>query len=189
MDKKWTNNQLSDLVYKGIVETKVHGNYDLTRCNLRNGCPVIGIGSWTGSDADDILDVLEDGHKYVDLPYVKFEDSDKLLDEFKSFLKSDKFIEVQKDTLKENCKHFVDTLTHNNRLTDPKTIVYCGMWGPLGISEVIILLRRLPTRIDKNNLEEVHEYTMDHIEDLSGAKILGDLSERAETIYKYVTSI
>jgi hypothetical protein len=151
--------------------------------------PVIGIGNWSGSDADDLLNVLKQGHKYMDMSYNQIVDEDEL-DTFTKFISED-CKDIQKYTLSKNCDYFVKRLTHKDRLTDPKVIIYCGMWAPLGIGEVVVRLKRLPPYINKNDVKEIHEFTREHLpSELEGTMFSeSDIASRAETIYDYVTSL
>ena len=64
-----TQAEIAHEIAKGLIETGIEGGFDAISCSTGGDYPSIGCSQWEGDRADDLLDKIPGGEKFVDRPY------------------------------------------------------------------------------------------------------------------------
>ena len=188
MSKSLSKQEISKCIKNGI-SSKIWANYDTVKVSLTNGFPIIGVGCWYGDRADNILNDINDGHKYMDTSYKELHKSDKL-NELICLLETNESYLVQDKHLSEDADHCVKRITHHDHLVDPKCIVYAGIWCVPDVESVISFIKTIPEDIDKNNLESLHQYFIENFHvDSHVSYTREEIESLGGEIYNYVASL
>lgn len=185
-----TDEELALEIARGLVETGVEGNYGTVECSTAGDYPSIGISQWEGDRADALLDRIEGGWRFVDLPYSHLV-AMGLTDELKALLDSEEGRAVQLAYLSEDCLEYVKELKMISTLTDARCIIYAGMWCPTSTYVVTRFLANRENRCNYRSLKALRD--LFHNEYASDARIQSwyykGYENRAERTYQYVAAI
>lgn len=192
---QWHSGHMSDEalareIALGLIKTGIEGDYDSVECSTAGNYPSIGISQWEGDRADALLDRLPEGWKYVDQPFTQL--VRKGLDVgLRKLLNSPMGRQVQADYLTEDCMEYLKSLDRIESLTDPRCIIYAGMWCPTSTYVVKSFLLNRETRTNLNSLKAVRDLFYDEYANAAGiqSRYYKGYQNRAEKTYQYVASI
>lgn len=185
-----TDLQLAEEIAVGLIRTGIEGGYGQVESSTAGDYPSIGVSQWEGDRADALLDRIDGGWKFVDLPYSHLV-AKGMVEELSALLSSEEGKAVQLDQLAEDCLDYVKALKGIRTLTDPRCIVYAGMWCP---TSVYVVKRFLENRESKCNLSSLKALRdLFYAEYANAAAIPAwcyrGYENRAERTYQYVASI
>ena len=64
-----TRQEIALEIAKGLIETGIEGGFDAISCSTGGDYPSLGCSQWEGDRADDLLDRIPGGEKFVDRSY------------------------------------------------------------------------------------------------------------------------
>lgn len=188
MIKDISKKEMAEKIATGI-SSGLWGSYNTVRSSEQNGFPVIGIGCWVGETADRILNDIGNGHKYMDTSYYALSSDDQLNDLI-CLLQSDESHLIQDKYLKEDTDRYVSRLTHHDHLTNPDCIIYAGLWCAPDTEKVVYFVKGIPEEVDKNDLEQLNDYFINHFSVNSHVvRNSGEIELLGKQFYHYVTSL
>ena len=115
--------EIAHEIMLGIINTGVEGGYDSISCSTAGDYPSIGVSQWEGSRADDLLEKIPGGDRFVDRPFSDIERCGEVED-LRTLLDSDAGRTAQQNQLEDDCMLYVDTLQHVPDLDDSRCIIY-----------------------------------------------------------------
>lgn len=192
-----TDKELAYEIAKGIGITRVEGGYEsVSRTTADGDYPSMGCSQWEGlgedGRGDALLMAIEGGDKFVGRSYSDIEAAGEL-DELSAVLASSSGQEAQNRILAEDClEKYVPTLIEI--ISDPRAIIYCGIWCPTGHGCVAAFLRhRVERGYDVNSIEVLRDLFYEQYPTAAGygddAGITETYQNRAITTYAYVAAL
>lgn len=187
-----TNEELGNEIAKGIIATGIEAGFDGLSQSTAGDYPSMGVSQWEGLDGgrgDTLLSYIDGGQKFIGRTYSDIENCGEL-DELSELLGSEQGQAAQLMILTSDCTGtYVDLLTSIDGFTDPKCIIYAGMWCPT--SHVVVsrfLMRRMDRGYDINDLSVVYQLFHDEYTDAAGVgeQYRCGYENRATTTYNYV---
>ena len=186
-----TQAEIAHEIAKGLIETGIEGGFDAISCSTGGDYPSIGCSQWEGDRADDLLDKIPGGEKFVDRPYSDIVAAGEL-EELAQLLDSEAGQKAQFEQLQEDCMDYVDTLQGIVFLDDSRCIIYAGMWCPTSTGTVARFIRRRQERgYNIRSLETLRDMFRDEYADAAciPASCYAGYENRAEITYQYVAAI
>ncbi len=186
-----TNREIAEYIARGLIETGVEGGFDNVCCSTAGDYPSVGVSSWEGTRADNLLSYIDGGDYYANRSYSDLEESDELED-LAELLDSPQGQEAQLIFLANDAEYsYVSTLMDIDGFENPWCIIYAGIWCPTSHYVVSKFIRnRRDSGYDINNLdvladlfEEEYAYAADCDEYAEG------YANRAVITYEYVIDL
>lgn len=175
---------LSYEIAKGICETGVEGSYASVTCSTAGDYPSVGVSQWEGSRCDNLLSYIDGGSYYAGRTYSDIESAGEL-ESLSELLDSPQGQEAQRMVLAYDCQEsylpFLEEV-----LTNPKCIIYAGIWCPTSHYVVRRFLQNR-TEYDLNNLEVLRDIFRDQYATAASCEDYAEgYANRAENTYEYV---
>lgn len=186
-----TREEIAREIAKALVETGIEGGFDAVSCSTAGDYPSIGCSQWEGSRADDLLDKIAGGEKFIDRTYSDIEQAGEL-EELAALLDSPEGQQAQLAQLEADCLYYVDTLQRIPELDDSRCIIYAGTWCPTStITVATFIERRAGNGYNIRSLEALRDMFRD---EYAGAACIpvscyAGYENRAERAYQYVAAI
>lgn len=181
---------LATEIAKGIVGTGVEGGYDNVCSSTAGDYPSLGISSWEGPRADELLSWLDGGKHYIGRTYSDIRDSGEI-PALKALLDSEQGHAAQLTVLANNCKEYVDALQLVPTLDDSRCLIYAGIWCPTSTHVVTKFLHRLWITYNLRSLETMCKLFKERYyiaADVGDEYKLG-YENRAVNTYNYVAAV
>ncbi|WP_051650222.1 hypothetical protein [Selenomonas sp. AB3002] len=186
-----TRQEIALEIAKGLIETGIEGGFDAISCSTGGDYPSLGCSQWEGDRADDLLDRIPGGEKFVDRSYSDIATAGEL-EELAQLISSEAGQEVQRQKLQEDCLDYVDTLQGIVFLDDSRCIIYAGMWCPTSTSVVARFIRRRQERgYNIRSLETLRDMFRDEYAQAAciPRNCYEGYANRAENTFQYVAAI
>lgn len=146
---------LSEMIAKGLAETGIEGCFSSVSCSTAGDYPSLGLSQWEGPRADALLLSIPGGERFVGESYSKIE-AEERLEALSALLEGPAGRAAQMARLSADCGLYVEALSRISKLTEPKCIVYAGMWCPTSEAVVCAFLKNRSARCDLNDLDALH---------------------------------
>ena len=147
---------LSEMMAKGLAETGIEGSFASVSCSTAGDYPSLGLSQWEGPRADALLLSIPGGADFMGMSYSQLEGEHRL-EALSALLDSPAGRAAQMAQLSADCERYVEVLERISSLTEPKCIVYAGMWCPTSDAVVCAFLRNRAHRADLNDLDVLHQ--------------------------------
>ena len=151
---------IARLVAIGLIETGVEGGFDNVCKSTAIDSICIGVSSWEGGRAQELLRRIPGTEEYQDRPFSDFSDGE--IDALAEILASDEGVAAQTDMLAQDCEEYVEEVqsagVHNVR-----AVVYAAMWCPTSIVCVCRCIEdAIDDEYDVEDVKELAEYFYDN---------------------------
>lgn len=186
-----TQSELAHEIAQGLINTGIEGGYDSVSCSTAGDYPSLGCSQWEGGRADDLLERIPGGNKFVDRPYSDIENAGEI-DELAALISSGAGQAAQLAQLESDCMSYVETLTTICDFDDSRCVIYAGMWCPTSDAVVArFIRRRRDCGYNIRSLEAVRDMFRDEYADAAEipASCYDGYANRAENTFQYVASI
>lgn len=186
-----TNEQLAKEIAKGLIETGVEGGYDAVTCSTAGDYPSMGCSQWEGlgGRGDLLLSYIDGGSQFAGRTYSDIEAAGEL-GELAALLDSEQGQIAQQMILADDCVNkYLPYLT--DILTNPRCIIYAGIWCPTSHYVVRKFLQRRAARgYDVNNLETLWQLFRDEYAIAASCEeYAAGYANRANNTYQYVANL
>lgn len=171
-----TDEQLAYEIARGIGMTGVEGSYGSVSCSTAGDYPSMGFSQWEGINGrgDYLLSCIDGGSKFAGRTYSDIENTGEL-EELSNLLDSSQGQEAQNQILTQDCLESYVPALLDAGLTNPRCIIYSGIWCPTSHRVVSIFVNnRLKRGYDINDLDVLHKLFFDQY------AIAADCEEYAE---------
>lgn len=148
-----TENQLSKEIVKGLFETAIEGDMSAVSCSTAGDYPSIGFSQLEGDRADNLLACIDGGDRFIGRSYSDIEYSDELED-LEELISSDQGIKAQLSIVANDALDYVDAVMSAG-VTNPRCIIYAGMWCPTSHWVVKNFIQRHSDCYDFNDLDNM----------------------------------
>lgn len=186
-----TQSELAHEIALGLINTGIEGGYDSVSCSTAGNYPSIGCSQWEGSRANDLLENIPGGDKFIDRAYSDIEAADEV-DELAALISSDAGQAAQLAQLERDCLSYVETLANICDFDDSRCVIYAGMWCPTSTGTVARFIRRRRDRAyNVRSLDTLRTMFRDEYADAAmiPASCYEGYANRAETTFQYVAAI
>lgn len=150
---------LAKEIAKGLIETGVEGGYDAVSCSTAGDYPSIGCSQWEGIDGrgDALLSMISGGERFIGRTYSDIENAGEL-EALAELLSSPEGQEAQLQMLASDCLDmYLPALEEVPTLTNPRCIIYCGIWCPTSHQVVrVFTTNRVNRGYDVNDLDVLY---------------------------------
>lgn len=185
-----TDQELVQLIARGLVETGVEGGFGALSCSTAGDYPSIGCSQWEGERADILLTYIDDGDHFIGRTYTDIESSGEL-DALSALLDSEQGQAAQLAILASDCLNAYLPTLYEAGLTVAACIIYAGIWCPT--SHYVVgrfIARRIERGHDMNNLETLRDLFRDeyYIAADVGEEYAEGYANRANNTYDWVIS-
>lgn len=185
-----TKEELAHEIAVGLIKTGVEGPFSNVCSSTAGDYPSIGISSWEGNRADNILKQLPGAEKFIGRTYSSLAHSgDKSV--LANLLDSAKGRQIQLETLANDCIMYVEALWDVATLDDTRATIYAGIWCPTSHNVVRKFLQKREVRgYNLRSLETVHKLFYDQYADAAGVpECTVGYQNRALRTYHYVKAL
>lgn len=146
--------ELAGAIATGIVITGVEGNFSSLTCSTGGDYPSLGISSWEGSRADELLASLPGGAFFIGRAYSSLTEEEK--QSLQTLLQSPAGRSYQQRLLTKDCLAYAEALAEIEGLGQGASAVYAGLWCPTSTAVVVTFLRNRKNRGPLAELSFLH---------------------------------
>ncbi len=186
-----TQSELAHEIALGLINTGIEGGYESVSCSTAGDYPSLGCSQWEGGRADDLLERIPGGDKFIDRPYSDIEAAGEV-DELASLISSDAGQAAQLAQLESDCVSYVETLTTICDFDDSRCVIYAGMWCPTSAVVVARFIRRRRDRgYNIRSLGTIRDMFRDEYADAAEIPTgcYAGYENRANSTFDYVSSL
>lgn len=188
-----TGEQLAYEIAKGIGQTGVEGSYCSVSCSTAGDYPSMGFSQWEGLDGrgDYLLSCIDGGNKFMGRTYSDIINSGEL-EGLSNLLDGQQGQEAQNQILAQDCLESYVPALLDAGLTNPRCIIYSGIWCPTSHRVVSVFVgNRLKRGFDINDLQTLYElfFHQYYIAADVGEEYKDGYENRAINTYNYVTDL
>lgn len=166
----------------GLIATGVEGAYNGYNPDTgANGYPAVGVSGWTDNRLQNLLGMIPGGDKYQNKTSSDFESDPALKQGLLDLLDSPNGQKAQQTMLANDSAIYVTT-SKDYGLTDPKVLIYVGIWQPTSTT----FAPSMASKHGGNDLNTVHNYfkTQYYADAKVGSQYAGGYANRADkTLY------
>lgn len=134
-----TIRELAEAIASGIVIAGVEGDFSSLTCSTGGDYPSVGVSSWEGSRADDLLAGIPGGDAFIGRSYSSFTTEEKHA--LRALLSSEEGRNRQQRLLTKDCFAYAEALSRIEALGQGASAVYAGMWCPTSTAVVVTFLQ------------------------------------------------
>lgn len=188
-----TDKQLAYEIARGIGETGVEGSYGSVSCSTAGDYPSMGISQWEGlgGRGDYLLSCIDGGDHFIGRTYSDIEAAGEL-EALAALLESSQGQEAQNQILAADCLESYVPALLDAGLTNPRCIIYAGIWCPTSHRVVSVFVgNRLKRGFDINDLQTLYElfYSQYYIAADVGEMYKEGYQNRANNTFNYVSAL
>lgn len=188
-----TDEQLAYEIARGIGQTGVEGAYGSASCSTAGDYPSMGFSQWEGLDGrgDYLLSCIDGGNKFMGRTYSDIINSGEL-EELSNLLDGQQGQEAQNQILAQDCLESYVPALLDAGLTNPRCIIYSGIWCPTSHNVVRVFLQnRINRGFNVDDLNVLYElfYNEYYLAADVGEDYRNGYQNRAINTYNYVTDL
>lgn len=176
---------LSEMIARGICETGIEGTYRSVSRSTAGDYPSLGISQWEGARAEHLLFTIPGGEYFTGKFHSQLS-AEGRIGGLMALLDSPAGRLAQQQLLAADAVSYVDALIAVG-LSDPRCIIYAGMWCPTSTSVVCAFLQN---RRHRGNLDDLPFLHMLFLEEYARAADVMEYEtgyrNRAERTYEWV---
>lgn len=183
-----TDEQLAREICLGLMNTGIEGSTSSVSCSTAGDYPSIGFNQWEGSRADNLLSYIDGGDRFIGRSYSDILDSGELED-LENLLGSPQGEEAQIQMSLDDAITYVE-FGREAGLTDPRCIIYFGMWCPTSHYVCSNFVSKYSDKYDMNDLDELcTAYFNDYAYYADVEEYEEGYQNRAQITYEYVADL
>lgn len=183
-----TDEQLAREICLGLMNTGIEGSTSSVSCSTAGDYPSIGFNQWEGGRADTLLSYIDGGDRFIGRAYSDILGSGELED-LENLLGSPQGEEAQVQMSLDDALVYVE-FARDAGLTDPRCIIYFGMWCPTSHYVCRGFVRSYFDSYDMNDLNDLcTAYFNSYASYADCEEYLEGYQNRAEITYEYLVDL